>query len=180
MTKREIKIEDYAGEIMSELKKGILVTTKSGDKVNTMTISWGALGIDWAFPVFTTYIRQGRFTHRMLEENPEFTVNIPFGPVDRSILGYCGSKSGRDYDKIQDLGLTTVDAEEISVPAIRELPLTLECRVIYAQKQDERAIPAEILDKFYPKDVDASHHDRNQTLHTAFYGQIVKAYVIED
>lgn len=180
MTKREINLEDYAGKILAELKKGVLVTTKSGDKVNSMTISWGALGIEWACPIFTTYIRQGRFTHRMLEENPEFTVNIPLDTVDRKILGYCGTRSGRDCDKISDMGLTTVDADCISVPAIKELPLTLECRVLYAQKQDAQAMPGDILDKFYPQDTDSTFHGSNRDMHTAFYGKIVKAYIIED
>lgn len=175
MTKREINLEDYAGTILAELKKGVLVTTRSGDKVNSMTISWGALGVEWACPIFTTYIRRGRFTHRMLEENPEFTVNIPLGPVDRKILGYCGTRSGRDCDKLRDLGLTQVPADSISVPGIKELPLTLECRVLYAQPQDAQAMPPAILDKFYPRDTDSTFHGSNRDMHTAFYGEIVVA-----
>lgn len=55
-------------------------------------------------------------------------MNVPYGAFDPKILGVCGSKSGRDMDKAKELGLTLVDPEVISVPAVKELPLTLECR----------------------------------------------------
>ena len=53
-------------------------------------------------------------------------MNIPFKPFDNKILGYCGTHSGKDTDKIADLNLTLEEGEKISVPAIAELPLTLE------------------------------------------------------
>lgn len=180
MVKREINVFEYAGDILAELKKGVLVTTKAGDKVNSMTISWGTLGVDWAMPVFTTFVREGRFTHEMLMRNPEFTVNIPFGRCNREILGYCGTRSGRDHDKIAELGLTTVEPSAVSVPAIKELPLTLECRVVYRQMQDVAAMPQNVRDKFYPQDVNSASPGSNRDMHEAFYGEIVAAYIIED
>ena len=78
---------DYAGLICKEMKKGILLTTKADDKVNTMTIGWGKIGIEWGKPIFIAYVRESRYTHRMLERNGEFTVNTPMGDVDRKILG---------------------------------------------------------------------------------------------
>lgn len=177
--KRKIEVWDYANEIMKAVQKGVLLTTKSGGRVNTMTISWGTLGIEWAAPIFTTFVRQNRFTHQMLDENPEFTINVPYGEFDKKILGICGTKTGRDNDKIQLAGLTIVEPEIISVPAIEELPLTLECRVIYQQKQEPRAITEENNRKFYPQDVDSSFHGANRDYHTAYYGEIVAAYIIE-
>ena len=105
----------------------------------------------------------------MLEKNGEFTVNVPLGQVDKKILGYCGTKSGRDTDKIVDMGLTLEPGENVSVPGIKELPLTLECKVIYKQKQENDKIPAELLDRYYPAG----------DFHTAFYGEIVGAYIAE-
>ena len=87
---------------------------------------------------------------------------------------YCGSKSGRDVDKAKELGLTYEEPETISVPGIRELPLTLECKVIYKQTQDIHAITEEDQEKFYPQNADGS-----QDIHVAYYGEIVNAYVIE-
>lgn len=166
---------DYAGYICKAMKKGILLTTKSGDKVNTMTIGWGKIGIEWNRPVFIAYVRETRYTKSMLENSGEFTVNIPYGQLDSNILGYCGNKSGRDTDKIADLGLTLVESDVVSVPGIKELPLTLECRVIYKQAQDLNMLPDEIFDRFYPV-MDAEGF---RDYHIAYYGEIVNAYLID-
>ncbi len=177
--KKHIQVWDYANEIMSALQRGVLLTTKAGEQVNTMTVSWGTLGIDWAKPVFTVFVRENRFTRELLEQNPEFTINIPYGSFDKKILGICGTKTGRDGNKLDAAGLTLEAPEVISVPAIRELPLTLECRVIYKQAQDPQAITEENKRKFYPQNVDSSFHSANKDYHTAYYGEIVAAYLIE-
>ena len=166
---------DYAGYICKAMKKGILLTTKSGDKVNTMTIGWGKIGIEWNRPVFIAYVRETRYTKSMLENSGEFTVNIPYGQLDSNILGYCGKKSGMDTDKIADLGLTLVESDVVSVPGIKEFPLTLECRVIYKQAQDLNMLPDEISDRFYPV-MDAEGF---RDYHIAYYGEIVNAYLID-
>lgn len=176
--KKEIQVFDYAKEIIQSVSKGVLLTSKAGDKVNAMTISWGTLGIEWGKPIFTIFVREGRFTKEQLDKNPEFTINIPVGNFEQKILSTCGTKSGRDMDKIKELGLTLENADIISVPAIRELPLTLECKIIYKQKQDSNAIPEPIKENFYPQNVDSAFHDCNQDYHTAYYGEIVKAYIV--
>ena len=173
--KQSVDAFDYAGHICKAMKKGILLTTKSGDTLNTMTIGWGKIGIEWNRPVFIAYVRETRHTKTMLEENGEFTVNIPYGQVDPQILAYCGTRSGRDTDKFRDLGLTPVDSDIVSVPGIAQLPLTLECRVIYRQKQDLSVLPPEILDRFYP--VAGGHDFRDD--HIAYYGEILNAYLVQ-
>lgn len=165
----------YAGHICSALKKGVLLTTKAGNKVNTMTIGWGTIGIEWNRPIFIAYVRESRFTREMLEENAEFTVNIPVSDVPNAILKECGTKSGRDADKIAEMNLTLVDSEIVGVPGILELPLTLECRVIYQQEQDLSRLPADILKRFYPEESDG-----NRDFHIAYYGEIVNAYLAEE
>ena len=173
--KKQVNAFDYAGDICKALPKGILITTRNGDFVNTMTIGWGHLGIEWGKPIFVAYVRESRHTKTMLENHGEFTINVPLGNVDKNILGFCGTKSGRDLDKIQELGLNLVDSDVVSVPGIAELPLTLECKVIYKQKQDLSAIPEEILKRYYPADETGF-----QDYHYAYYGEIVNAYVIEE
>ena len=111
--KKEIEVFDYATEIMKAVKKGVLVTTKVGDKVNSMTVSWGTIGIEWGKPIFTIFVRENRFTKDQLEKNPEFTVNIPMGEFDRKILGVCGTKSGRTNDKIGELNLSLEEPKSI-------------------------------------------------------------------
>ena len=169
--KKKIDPFEYASHICKALKPhGVLLTTAAEGKVNTMTIGWGTLGVDWSRPVFIAYVRESRYTHEMLEKNGEFTVNIPYGDTDNNILGYCGTRSGRDTDKIADLGLHLLESDAVSVPGIREFPLTLECRVIYKEEQDLSRIPAEILERYYP---DGDHHH-------VYYGQIVGAYLIDE
>lgn len=84
-----------------------------------MTISWGMLGIEWGVPVFTTFVKEGRFTREQLDRNDEFTINIPYSECDRRILGFCGIKNGRNTDKIKAAGLTLIDANMVTVPVIK-------------------------------------------------------------
>ena len=177
--KQEIEVFDYAKEIVSAIPKGVLLTTKNGDKVNTMTIGWGTLGVEWGLPIFVAFVREGRFTREQLAVSREFTVNIPYGEVDKQILGYCGTKSGRDADKASDLHLTLVESELVKAPGIRELPLTLECRVLYQQLQNKDAVPEFIKEKMYPEDADSSNPGANRDCHIAYYGQIMNAYIIK-
>ena len=172
--KKQVNPFDYAGEICKALPKGILITTKNGDFVNSMTIGWGHIGIEWSKPIFVAYVRESRYTKTMLENHGEFTINVPVGNVDSNSLAVCGRKSGRDMDKIKELGLHLVESDVIAVPGIEELPLTLECKVIYKQKQDLSAIPEDILNRYYPADETGF-----QDYHYAYYGEIVNAYLIE-
>ncbi len=170
---------DYAKEINKALKDGILITTKVDDKVNTMVIAWGTLGVQWNKPIFITFVREGRYTSELLEKNGEFTVNIPLENVDKKIIGFAGSKSGRNVDKIKELNLTLVDGQNVSVPAIKEFPLTLECKVVYKQLQDRTAISEENLERHYPQDVGSDFHASNKDFHIAYYGEIVNAYILK-
>ena len=172
--KRKIELWDYAGRILSMLEKGALLTTKADGKVNTMTIGWGTLGVEWGKPIFIAYVRESRYTKELLNKNPEFTVNIPFGECDKGILGVCGTKSGREMNKFEVLGLTAEEGNTVSVPGIRQLPLTLECKVVYRQDQDAKDIYREASERYYPVDAEGKADN-----HTAFYGLITDAYIIE-
>jgi len=178
MMKKEINVFDYAETIMKGVKSGVLLTTKVGDKVNTMAISWGTLGIEWNKPIFTTFVRTGRFTRELLDANGEFTVNIPVAGSDKTLIGKCGTVSGRNVDKIAANNLTLVEGDKVSVPAIKEFPLTLECRVVYKQLQDMNAIPDDIKAKHYP-DLPSANFGSNRDFHVAYYGEIVAAYIVE-
>lgn len=178
--KQFINAFDYAGEICKAMKKGILLTTKCNDKVNTMTIGWGTIGVEWGNPIFIAFVRESRFTKEMLDGNPEFTINVPYGDVNAKILGFCGTKSGRDMDKITEAGLTLEQPSTITVPGIRELPLTLECRLIYKQKQDLNVLPEAILARYYPRDPGCAYAGSDRDYHYAYYAEIVDAYLITD
>ena len=70
-TKRTVDYSDYATQIVKAIPKGILLTTKAGEKVNAMTIGWGTLGTNWSRPVFVAYVRRHRSTIALLDQNPE-------------------------------------------------------------------------------------------------------------
>ena len=176
--KQEINVFDYAETIMKGVKNGVLLTTKANGKVNTMAISWGTLGIEWNKTIFTTFVRTGRFTRDLLDANGECTVNIPMDESDKALIGKGGSVSGRDADKIAANNLTLVDGDKVSVPGIKEYPLTLECRVVYKQLQDKDAISDEDKVRFYP-DLPSTNCGGNRDYHIAYYGEIVAAYVIK-
>lgn len=176
--KQEIAVFDYAKEILSAVSKGVLLTAKHGETVNVMTIGWGMLGIEWGLPVFTAFVREGRFTRELLDASGEFTVNIPVGSCDPEIIAYCGSKSGSDTDKAARLSLSAVESDMVQAPGWKELPLTLECKILYRQLQDKNAIPEEIRRSLYPENVDSSNPMANRDYHISYYGQVVRAYII--
>lgn len=177
--KEKFYVFDKATEILSALKKGALITAKSGSEINSMVVSWGMLGIEWDKPVFITYVRESRFTRQLLERNPEFTVNIAPSGLDKETLKVCGTESGKHTNKLSDLGFETEDSLDISVPGIKQVPLTLECSIIYKRDQDCNSIPDEIKSKFYPQDVDSTFHGSNRDYHTAYYGEILQSYIIK-
>ena len=98
--KRMIDPLEHATEILQGVQKGVLLTTKHGDRVNSMTISWGTLGIEWGKPLFTAFVRQHRFTKEFLEATGEFSVNIPVGEFDKNII-------------VQDQDLRSLDPGDI-------------------------------------------------------------------
>ena len=174
--KKYINLWEYAGQILEQVGTAALVTTKADGEVNTMTIGWGTLGVEWKKPLFTVFVRQSRHTKALLDKNGEFTINVPLKDMDRkNILGFCGSKSGRDVDKIKELDLHLEEPDVISVPGIKELPLTLECRVVYQQDQDLSKLDEDKRLRYYKP---GTHDDGD--FHTAYYGEVLAAYIIEE
>lgn len=178
--KQQVNVFDYAGHICESMKKGILLTTKAADKVNTMTIGWGTIGIEWGRPIFVAYVRVGRHTRKMLDACGEFTINVPYGEVDAKILGFCGTKSGRDTDKIVEMGLELVESDFVSVPGFRQFPLTLECKVLSQKLQNIPMLPETLRNRYYPTGINGSDPGKNEDFHIAYYGEIVNAYLITE
>ena len=172
--KKEVNVWDYAGIIMKQMEKGILLTTAAEGKVNTMTIGWGHIGIIWGKPTFCAYVRESRYTKGLLDKSGAFTVNIPLAAADKNIIAVCGTKSGRDMDKFQELGLETEPGMTVDVPGIRQLPLTLECKVLYQQDQDPKAIDSNCFKRYY-----AENTQNDGDYHTLYIGEITAAYIIE-
>ena len=73
----------------------MLITAGTPDHCNTMTASWGGLGVLWRKPMATIYVRPQRYTFGFIEQSDEFTLSF-FGPQWKKALSYCGAVSGRD------------------------------------------------------------------------------------
>ncbi len=176
--KEKIHVTEYAKKITESLPKGILLNTQ-GEKFNAMVIGWGSLGTCWGVPTFTVYVREHRYTKAVLDETGEFTISIPTDRLTPEIMKICGNKSGNNLDKAKEAGLTLEAPQTNHVPGVKEAPLTLECKVLYAQTQDLSRLPEDIRTKMYPQDVDGSNPMANRDAHTAYVGQIVDAYIID-
>ncbi|MPM90528.1 hypothetical protein SDC9_137649 [bioreactor metagenome] len=142
----------------------MLVTAGTADKCNTMTASWGGLGVLWHKNVATIYIRPQRYTLEFLDANESFTLSF-FGEEYRPQLKLCGAKSGRELDKVKECGFTVKTAES-GAPYFEEARLVLVCRKLYRGTID----PAGILDAAEEK------HYAAKDYHRIFIGEITEAY----
>ncbi len=176
--KEMINVTEYAQMLIEALPKGILLNTKD-TKFNSMVIGWGGLGTVWGKPVFTVYVREHRYTKAALDSTGEFTISVPLDKPIPFITKVCGMQSGRDIDKETEAHLTLDKPERINVPGIKEYPLTLECKVLYSQRQELESIPDDIRETMYPQDVDGTYPMANRDVHTAYIGEIVAAYIIK-
>lgn len=166
---KKVKFNDYAKEALDQLSKGVFLTTKNNDTVNTMTIGWGSIGRIWNKPIFTVLVRYSRNTYTILEKSKEFTVSIPLNNDLKKELVYCGSNSGRDVDKFKEANLTLLDGQKISTPVVSDCELHYECKVVYQQSMEPATLDNGIKEKQY------SDND----YHVLYFGEIVDSYIIE-
>lgn len=129
-------------------KQWMLVTAGTSESFNTMTASWGGLGWLWNKPVAFVFIRPERFTHGFIEASDCMTLSF-YGEEHREALKVCGTKSGRDIDKVAATGLTPVELESGNM-TFGEARLTLDCRKLFkTSMQEANFIDTELLDKWY-------------------------------
>lgn len=143
----------------------------AGDHVNhnTMTASWGGVGVMWGYPVAVAVIRPQRYTFCLAESHDTLTLSF-LGEQHRDALAYCGSHSGRDEDKIVNAGLA-VEFTDDDVPAIAQARMVLECRKIYCDMiKPENFVDHGIVERWYPE----------RDFHKAYVMQIVKAYIKDE
>ena len=142
----------------------MLITAGTKDRCNTMTASWGALGVLWGAPMATVYIRPQRYTKQFVDENEYFTLSF-FPEQYRQQLSLCGTKSGREVDKVKECGFTVAEGEG-GAPYFEQAELVLVCRKRMAVPMDPAAMPEDVKEKWYEGDY-----------HTMYWGEIVEALV---
>ncbi len=127
----------------------MLVTAQYRDKVNTMTASWGGLGIMWGKPVAYVVIRPQRYTKEFIDAADGFTLTF-FPDGYKKVLGYLGTVSGRDEDKIGKSGLTLIS--DGNYPYFKEGNLVLKVKKLFNQRYTEDSfLDQSIIEKWYPE-----------------------------
>jgi flavin reductase (DIM6/NTAB) family NADH-FMN oxidoreductase RutF len=130
-------------------KDWMLVTAGTLERWNTMTASWGGLGVLWNRPVSFVFVRPTRYTYEFMEKHERFTLSF-FTKTYRKALVFCGSKSGRDYDKAKETGLEPVSPFKDAV-TFRQARLVLVCRKLYTTDIDPKRFFDPRTDVHYPK-----------------------------
>ncbi|MEG2571316.1 MAG: flavin reductase family protein, partial [Clostridia bacterium] len=108
----------------------MLVTSGDINDFNTMTASWGCVGVLWNKNICQVFVRPSRYTYEFIERTRELTLSF-LPPERHDVLAFCGAHSGRDVDKCQSCGLTPFQLG--NCVAFNEARLVLSCRVLYAQ-----------------------------------------------
>ncbi len=149
-------------------KEWMLITGGNKDNFNTMTASWGQLGVLWNKNVLTCYIRTNRYTIGYVEEGEFFTASF-FDEKYRSALSYCGTHSGKDFDKVKEAGLTPAEFE--GAMGFEEANMVLVCRKLYTYDMQESGFVTDegLVQQYYSKD----------PYHKAFIAEIIGVYVKE-
>ena len=153
-------IQTLASENAFDLvsKQWMLITAGTPEKFNTMTASWGGIGWLWNQPVAFVFIRPERYTHEFVEREGRLTLSF-YGEKYRDALKLCGSKSGRDVDKVAATGLTPFKLESGAM-TFAEARLTLDCRKLFKTPMTDAAfIDKEQLAKWYGANPGGSLHD---------------------
>ena len=167
-TENTMQTRDYldnADALMARIKQGAFLTVKAGEAVNTMTIGWATIGCIWQRAVFMVAVRDSRHTYTLMEQADTFTVTVPAGSEHNKAVAFCGTKSGRDYDKFKECGLVTRPAQHTASPIIDIPGVHYECRIVYKTAMDPALLdPA--LESLYPQ----------KDYHTLYFGEILACY----
>ena len=173
MSFREISPSEIGGNVIDMIgREWMLVTAAKdgaregdacGSTYNTMTASWGGVGVLWGKPAAFVFIRPERHTYSFAEASDYMTLSF-FDEDKKPALSFCGSKSGRDFDKAAECSLTPVFTEEDGGVSVyfREARLVLTLRKLYAAPIEES--------RFIDKDCLANYE--NSGFHKMYVGEI--------
>lgn len=166
---KEISISELQFNPFTKIgSQWMLITAGNEEKYNTMTASWGGMGVLWGKNVVTAYIRPQRYTKEFVDANDTFTLSF-YGSQYKEALNICGTVSGRDCDKVSKAGLTPFFTD--GTTAFNEAELILVCRKLYADHMPpENFIAKENDAKWYP----------NKDYHTMYIAEIERVLVKEN
>ena len=143
-----------------------LLTAGDRESCNTMTIGWCQLGRLWNLNTCTVYVRPERYTYQFMEDHDYFTVSVLPLSHKQTTMQLCGTKSGRDVNKVKACGLTLCYGAG-DAPFFDEAEWVLVCKKVYAQDLD----PACLKDG-----TPVLHYYEGQGWHRMYTGEVVEAY----
>lgn len=144
-------------------RQWMLITAGEADHANTMTASWGGIGIMWGKPVVTVYLRPQRYTKKFVDNSDYFTVS--FLPEKcREALNVCGKISGQNVpDKWTEAGIHPIAVGNTA--GVEEADEIYLCRKLYAQDM--------IPECFTDRSCDEKWYE-NKDYHTMYIAEIIK------
>lgn len=158
---KEISIDDFQVNPFTKIgKEWMLITSSNKEKVNTMTASWGGLGVMWNKNVAFIVLRPQRYTKDFIDSSNKFSLSF-FDENYKSILAYCGKVSGRNENKIKNSNLHIIFIND--VPTFEEASLVITCKNLYKQN----IVP----DCFIDKSIDDLNYP-NKDYHTLYLAEI--------
>ena len=142
-----------------------LLCAGNKEKSNAMTIGWGGIGTFWQRPALTVYVAEQRYTKKFMDDSEYFTV-MSFDVKDSKVLNYMGTKSGRDGDKAQALGLHTAYTAN-GTPYYTEATMVIECKIMFAAPLDPQHFKSDVPKKVYGNPAG---------VHSMYIGEVVNAW----
>jgi flavin reductase (DIM6/NTAB) family NADH-FMN oxidoreductase RutF len=126
-----MKLSEVNFNFAQKINKGALLTVQdSCGRINTMTVSWGGCGILWGKEVCFIYVRPTRFTYKMCEDVCDFSLSFFKEGERKDTLSFCGTKSGRDHDKIKECNLSYKTDDGYVI--FDDAEITIKVRKIYS------------------------------------------------
>lgn len=120
------------GNMLYPVPSVMVSCKRAGERSNIITIAWaGTVCSDPA--MVSISVRPERYSHSIIEDSGEFVINLVTEKLVRA-CDWCGVRSGRDYDKFRDTGLTEYVSEYMDTPAIAESPVNIYCKVIKTER----------------------------------------------
>lgn len=145
-------------------KDWMLITAMKDHKVNTMTASWGGLGVMWGKNVAYVVIRESRYTKEFVDAADTFSLSF-FDETYKPALKYLGAVSGRDEDKIANAKLKVQLHETTDTPFFDEANIVLVCKKMYAGALDKENFCLPQIEEQWYKDGD---------YHVLYIGEVVE------
>lgn len=156
-------MSDFIGidkTMQSFLTKGAFLV--AGSKPNVMTVSWGMVGFMWRKKIVVVPVRESRYTKEFIDKEGEFTLSVPYDKMGKE-LSFCGTKSGRDVDKFEALGLEKIKSDKVDTYMVGGCDAYFECKVLLKLPLSPDMLPDEVKEIAY----------QNGDYHVLYIGEVL-------